>query len=192
MPTPRSRRSLLASVLPLTAAIAGCFDGRFAGSDAPAESGIVATDAYDCDDVDRPDPSMPSDGEALEPADYPEPPASVLEGADSYVREFEEAYRRNTFLAEYGPETREFGFRFETRQVDHVASNDDREAVLVAVVYHLSAETRQADRPDEWDTRVTYYVDDHVVLRDRYEGVAGDPSIDPDPRADGEPVACFE
>lgn len=192
MRRPRSRRSLLASVPATCVALTGCFEGRLTGSDGPSESGVVPADAYDCDDTDRPAPSAPSHDEALEPADYPDPPESVLEEADDYVREFEESYRRNEFLAEYGPATRAFDFRLVSRQVDVVESEDDRDGVLVSIVYHLTTETRQADQPDEWDTRVTYYVDENVVFRARYDGIADSPSFDPDPRDEGVPVTCLE
>lgn len=192
MRTPRSRRALLTAVVSISAAIAGCSEGQLSGpSDDTDDSETVSADAYDCADVDRPTPDPPARDDALESASYPDRPASLLEDADRFVREFETAYRRNAFLEEYGSETRAFDFRFRSHRTDEVTSSADREAVLVALVYDLSAETRQAVN-EEWSTRVTYYVDDRVAFRARHDGVASDPAFEPDPRSAADPVVCFD
>lgn len=191
MRRPRSRRALLASVASLSLGIAGCSEGNLAGSDEPLDSGVVSADEFDCTDVERPEPEAPDREGALEPAPYPDPPDS-LEAADEYVREFEEAYRRNAFIEDYGSEAAGFDFEFDTRQTDEVESDAEREAVLVSVVYHLTTETRQTAPTSEQYIRVTYYVDENIALRARYSGIAEGPAFDPDPRDAGEPVACFE
>lgn len=191
MRRPRSRRALLASVASLSLGIAGCFEGELSSSDETLDSGLVSADQYDCTDVERPEPEAPDREGALEPASYPDPP-DALEAADEYVREFEEAYRRNDFIATYGAETAGFDFEFDTRQTDEVESDAERDAVLVSLVYHLTTETRRnAESPEQY-TRVTYYVDENIVLRARYRGIADGPAFEPDPRDAGEPVACFE
>ncbi|MDQ2050866.1 hypothetical protein RBH26_10260 [Natronolimnohabitans sp. A-GB9] len=187
-----SRRALLASVFPSSAVLAGCFENRFTGSDEAPDSGAVSTDDYDCDDVDRPEPSEQLLEEALEPAAYPEPPTPLSEDVGTFVHEFETAYRRNEFIEEYGAQTRSFEFRLEDRHAETIDSTSERDAVLASIVYTLSTATRHDEFPPERDTRVTYYVDENVVLRARYGGIANEPEFDPDPRDSGDPVACFE
>ncbi|QCC53985.1 hypothetical protein [Natronorubrum bangense] len=193
MRPPRSRRSLLAAAIPSAVALAGCFEREFTSHDEPTDPGIVPPDRYDCADSDRPDPETLSHADDVEPAPYPSPPSSVSDGADQYVLEFEQAYRRNTFLETYGSEADQFEFRFQERQIDGIESDTEMEAVLASIVYDLTTSTRQTDASTERDTRVTYYVDENVVLRARYRGgLADEPSFDPDPRDAGDPVACFE
>jgi hypothetical protein len=189
MKRPRSRRSLLASI---SAAAAAVTTGGLAGpaTDRSLASGVVPADRYDRRDAVRPDPP---DDAALEPGSYPSnrtPPLSVTTGVIRYVTDFERAYRRNAFLVRYGPAARSFELRRTGRRaaaVDPAASVD---AVLVAIVYDLTARTRYGAE-DEWGTRVTYYVDANVVLRARYDGVAADPAFEPDPRTNGAPVAVI-
>lgn len=188
----RSRRTLLTSLVGLSLGTAGCFGGTLTESDDSLDSGVVPADAFDCDEVDRPDPPTPDRDGALDPVSYPDLPAELLESALEYVREFEAAFRRNTFIEEYGSETAEFDIEFETWDTERVGSESDRAAVLVAVVYNLTTKTRLNDEDPERYTRVTYYVDENVALRARYDGIAQDASIEPDPRSAGELVACFE
>lgn len=195
MNTPRSRRSLLASAVPFAMALTGCLEEELKRTDADDSSNdVIAADAYDCADVDRPEPETPSHENALEPASYPSAPEPILEGVDQYVIDFEEAYRRNAFVAEFGAEARVLDFQFDARQVDEIDAESDRDAALISVVYNVKTRTRRQTEPSStWDTRVTYYVDEHVVLRARYTGgIADGPSFDPDPRLEGEPVACIE
>ena len=193
MRPPHFRRSVLVAAIPFTVALAGCFEGESTSHDEPTGSGIVPSDSYDCADTDRPDPETLSHTDDVEPAPYPAPPSPVSDGADQYVLEFERAYRRNMFLETYGAEADRFEFRFQERQIDGIESDTEMEAVLASIVYDLTTSTRQTDASTERDTRVTYYVDENVVLRARYRGgLADEPSFDPDPRDAGEPVACFE
>ena len=188
----RSRRALLTSMAGVSLGLAGCFEGDFTGSDESLDSGVVPAETFDCDDVDRPNPTPPARDGALEPATYPTPPNPLLEAADEYVREFEAAYRRNAFIEDYGSETDGFDFEFEARRTNEVDSESDHDAVLVSIVYNLSTETRGNDDTPERYTRVTYYVDENIVLRARYDGIADGPSFEPDPRSAGDPVACFK
>lgn len=192
MRTPRSRRALLVSAVSLSATVAGCFEGRFTGSDDTLNSGVVPADTYDCADVERPEPDTPTRDLALEPAEYPDRPESLLQGIVEYVREFETVYRRNEFISSYKSETETFDFRFEEAQTNEVESESDRDAVLVAIVYTLSKTTRGNDWPPERYTLVTYYVDENVMLRAHYGGPVNGPAFDPNPRTSGDPVACFE
>lgn len=195
-----SRRALLASTA--AALVAGCSGSRDANTDEPSPDAIVPAERYDCSDVDRPDPDelASEDGAALEPLAYPERPSSLASDGDGYVVEFERAYRRNALLEEYGDDARGFEFTATDWELT-VVEPDDPEAgangsrevdpVMVAVVYDLSTETTVGTY-DEWDVRVTYYVDEHVVLRSRYDGIASGAAFDPDPRTTGDPVACSE
>lgn len=195
MRTPRSRRALLTSVPLVAASLAGCFDSRFTSADDEQNSQVVDAEEYDCADLERPpaDPDLPSDL-TLEPADYPDPPADVVAEADQYAHAFEEAYRRNAFLEEYGTTAGSFDFRYLESRADGVDSDEDEDAALVAIVYDLVTETTRGDSLEDWAVRVVYYVDESVALRARYDGLhAGDslPFI-PDPRRDGTLVDCFE
>lgn len=195
MRAPRSRRALLTTLPLISVACAGCFDGRPTSAGDDTNANVVASDEYDCDDVERPstEPLEERDERTLEPVDYPDPPGDLLETVDQFVREFEEAYRRNGFLEEYGAAMRSFDFQYRTTRVKAAESAPDRDAALVAVVYDLSIETVQDDQR-EWDTRVVYYVDDTVVLRARYRGIdaGGQPEFRPDPRHAGTAVDCLE
>lgn len=190
MRTPRSRRALLSAVVPFTTALAGCFEDRFTSED-ESTSAFVSEDEYDCDDIDRPEPDEPSHDDALKPVSYPSP-ESFPDGADEFALEFEEAYRLNTFLDQYGTETRWFEFQFEASQLQKIEPESERDAVRVSLIYTLSTGLKQGRQPTEYDTRVTYYVDENVALRARHRGVAREPTFDPDPRSAGSPVACFE
>ncbi|WP_137290979.1 hypothetical protein [Natronorubrum halophilum] len=187
-----SRRGLLISAIPFAVALTGCSESQQTSDDEPSEPELLSADAYDCTDVERPDPDPPSVDDALEPAAYPSPPDSLPAGAGEYAITFEEAYRKNAFLEEYGSETQAFDFQFQTRQMTELESADDRNGALVSIVYNMSASTQQGATSEEWDTRVTYYLDENIVLRARYNGIADGPSFEPDPRTAGEPVACFE
>ncbi|WP_226377463.1 hypothetical protein [Haloterrigena turkmenica] len=193
MRKPRSRRALLTSMVGLSLGAAGCFESDLTSSESEEslESGVVPADEFDCDDVDRPDPSPPIRDEALEPATYPTPPNPLLESAGEYVRDFEAAYQHNAFLEEYGSETEEFEFDLEARDAKPVDAESDREAKLVSLVFDLTTKIRRTPEKSERSIRVTYYVDEHIVLRARYSGLADEPTFDPNPRSAGGPVACF-
>lgn len=63
----------------------------------------------------------------------------------------------------------------------------------MAILYDVTTRTRQVrGGRNEWDIRVSYYVDENVVLRARYDGVAEELTFDPDPRTQGDLVACFD
>ncbi len=210
MDRPRSRRALLASAATAAALTAGGFE--YGSSDAnapPLESGTVPDDWYDCSAVTRPEPETPAEANALEPRAYPSPPSTLLAdgtggstdrgstskpatSAGEYVTDFERSYRRNAFVARYSGVTRTFEFRVDERRTRPVGSATDTAAVLVAIVYDLTTGTRQSPPSDEWDTRVTYYLDENVLLRAQYGGIAEKATFDPDPRQRGELVACFE
>lgn len=200
MRTPRTRRSLLSSVLPVTAALAGCFDGQLARTD-DDDSELVSPDEYDCEEGERPYPKELATGETLERASYPTAPESVSDDTETYALEFEQAYRQNAFLEEYGSEAHDVHFDFERSQMTELEGDPDVEsdaemetdAVLVSIVYNLTTVTSHGSTPTERGTRVTYYVDENVTIRARNQGIADEPTFEPDPRGGaGTVVACSE
>lgn len=206
----RSRRGLLASVVTTAAVSTGGFEHvSNATNRPPLESGTISADQYDCRSVTRPEPDMPTDDDALAPLPYPSPPLatdsaedapsehasppSLVDSAAEYATEFERAYRRNEFIARFGNETRTFYLRRTKHRTAAIGSSTNADAVMVAIHYNLTTGTQQSatDPRDEWDIRVTYYIDENVVLRARYDGVAEELTLEPDPRWQGELVACF-
>lgn len=219
MSRPRSRRALLASVATTAAATTGGFEYPAGGtSRSSLRFEIVPADRYECDAVDRPEPEPTADDDALDPRAYPAPPSatgtdenrtpsawsssapSPSPGASSsspttvsqYVVDFERAYRQNAFLVRFGSMAGTVDLRLTDRRLSTVTTGDERTAVLVALCYDLTTGTRQSAPTTEWDIRVTYYVDERIVLRAQYDGLAQEPAFDPDPRTQGELVACFE
>ncbi|SDK38592.1 hypothetical protein [Natronorubrum texcoconense] len=196
MRTPRSRRALLSAVLPFSMAFAGCFEEQLTSADDP-ESEFISEDEYDCADIDRPEPEDPVQSHGLESMAYPSP-SDPLTDAEAFAREFEEAYRHNGFLEEYGSATRVVSFSVRDSELERIESNleseSEMEAVLVSIVYDLSTETQRGTPTNERGSRVSYYVDDHVALRSRYQhGIASEPDpFDPDPRDAGTAVVCFD
>ncbi|WP_440766720.1 hypothetical protein [Natronorubrum sp. DTA7] len=195
MRTPRSRRALLSAVLPFTMTLAGCFEERLTSADDP-ESEFVSEDEYDCADIDRPEPDDSAHNHGLEPMPYPSP-SDPLTDAEAFAREFEEAYRHNGFLEAYGSATRMFDFTVGDSELDPIESEheseSEMEAVLVSIVYDLSTKTQRGAPTNERGSRVSYYIDEHVALRSRYQhGIASEPDpFDPDPRDAGTAVVCF-
>lgn len=194
MNRPRSRRGFLASVVTTVVVTTGGFEYTSGGpTGPPLDSGTVPADWFACDEVSRPDPDPP-DGSTLEPRPYPSSPSSLDHGTVEYVTTFERAYRRNAFLGQYGAAARAVDLRRTDGRVAAVGPSSDPDAVMVAIRYDLTTETgRSSVEPrDRWDVRVVYYVDENVVLRARYHGVAEELRFEPDPRRQGELVACFD
>lgn len=210
MNRPRSRRTLLASIATTAAVGTGGFEYDSSGvAGTNLEDGIVPADHYECSDVDRPEPDPTTDEDALEPRAYPSPPwetsageasdsapeaSSLVYGASRYVTAFERAYRRNAFLDRYQSATRTFDLQRAAYRTVPIESETNREAVLVALRYNVTMGTQpNAVTPrDEWDIRVTYYLDERLLLRARYNGVTKGLAVDPDPRTHGTLVACFD
>ncbi|ELY65158.1 hypothetical protein [Natrinema versiforme] len=210
MNRPRSRRTLLASIATTAAVGTGGFEYDSSGvSGTDLADGLVPADQYECSDVDRPEPDPTTDEDALEPRAYPSPPwktsagedgkspesvSSLVYGASRYVTAFERAYRRNAFLDRYQSATRTFDLQRTGYRTIPIESETNREAVLVALRYDLTMETQpNAVTPrDEWNIRVTYYLDERLLLRARYNGVTEGLAVDPDPRTQGDLVACFD
>ncbi|QLK24694.1 hypothetical protein HYG81_11240 [Natrinema zhouii] len=208
MSRPRSRRALLASAVTTAAVSTGGFEHVSNATNRPAfESGTIPADYYDCHSVTRPDPDVLTDDDALVTLPYPTPPSwtekddssdhasspVLVDSAAAYATEFERAYRRNEFIARFGNETRTLSLRRTEHRTAAVGSATNADAVMVAIRYNLATGTRHsaADPRDEWDIRVTYYIDENVVLRARYDGVAEELALEPDPRWEGDLVACF-
>lgn len=210
MSRPPSRRALLASVVTTVAVSTGGFQHVSNAVDRPAfESGTIPADYYDCHSVTRPEPDVPTNGDALAPLPYPSPPSAtdstekddssdhasssvLVDNAAAYATEFERAYRRNQFIAQFRNVTRTFDLRRTKHRTAAIGSSTNADAVMVAICYNLATGTRRsaADPRDEWDIRVTYYIDENFVLRARYDGVADELALEPDPRWEGDLVAC--
>ena len=208
MNRPRSRRALLASAVTV-AVVTGGFEYASDVTDTPPlESGTVSADWYECSSVTRPAPSVPADDDALAPKPYPPPPsaigpatdrnrstdsASLVDQTVAYVTEFERAYRRNAFLARYGATAQTIELRRKGYRARTLGSSPDPEAIMVVIRYDLRMGTQQAATGprDQWDVHTVYYVDENVVLRAQYNGVADELRFEPDPRTQGQLVACF-
>jgi len=207
MNRPRSRRALLASVAAVAVVTGGFKHISNATDTPPLESETVSPDWYECSSVTRPDPPAPTDDETLAPKQYPTPPSaigpattrnrsndspSLGDESITYVTEFERAYRQNEFLARYGATTRTFELR-RTGYRTRVLGSSSNPAIMVAIRYNLRLGTQQSatDPRDQWGVHTVYYVDEHIVLRAQYNGVADELSFEPDPRTHGELVACF-
>lgn len=187
---PPSRRSFLVSATTGIALTAGCSGNWFVDPDESAStSDSPTTEEYDCDDVSRPPADTTTADGALDPIDYPSRPTSLATGATQYATEFEQAYRRNALLEQYGDQSRVFEFSLADSQTSSVES--DESAALASIVYDLTTGTDHTTHT-EWDVRTTYYVTDDAVLRAQYDGFADDPTFDPDPRDSGELVACYD
>lgn len=190
----RPRRGFLASVVTTVAVTTGGFEYASGGpTGPPLDSGTVPADWFECDDVSRPDPDLP-DGAPLEPRTYPSSPSSLTDDMVAYVTAFERAYRHNAFLGQYGAAARTVDLRRTDGRAAPVGAPSDPDAVMVAIRYNLTTGTgrSRADPRDRWDIRVVYYVDENVVLRAQYHGVAEELRFEPDPRQQGELVACFD
>lgn len=169
--------------------MAGCSTNWFSDPETSTSSTSVPTEDYDCADVSRPTADVPSAAGAPEPLAYP--PRSAVQSTDAveYVTEFERAYRQNEFLGRHGIQAREF--ELSVADSRRSSTDSDADAVVVSLVYHLQTVTAQTTH-NEWNVRVTYYVDDDIALRAKYDGIATEPTFDPDPRDGGELVACLD
>ncbi|WP_255169221.1 hypothetical protein [Natrononativus amylolyticus] len=162
-------------------------------SEPPLESSVEFT--YDCPVTPPEPPSAPADDEAIPPLEYPEPPASLShEDVLEYVTRYEEAHRRNAFVDYHREDAAGFGFEPTAAQVGAVGNGEER--VVVSLVYDIASAIHHDDGSqsagDEWETRVTYSVDDRVVLRAESDRASPDPEFEPDPRFEGEALECFE
>jgi len=206
MSRPRSRRVLLATVATTVAATTGGFEDVSNTADTPPlESGVVPDGSFDCQSVTRPEPDAPVDDAALAPQPYPSPPLERTPDAEDtaslavdqtteYVLAFERAYRQNAFLARYGSAARTFELRPKNQRTTALESTSDVDAVMVALRYDLTTGTQQSvtGPRDQWDVHIVYYVDENILLRAQYDGVSETLTFEPDPRAQGTLVACFD
>ncbi|ADD05388.1 uncharacterized protein Nmag_1814 [Natrialba magadii ATCC 43099] len=205
---PRSRRPVLASVASLSALTAGCSTNWFSNPETASSNGEstpTGTDA-DCTAVSRPTAFPPASangdiaGLEFDALEYPPDPAKRAQSALAYVGTLERAYRQQAFLAGHGDQARDFELSIGQHRLSAVADEDwdhdseddrDQDGVLVSLVYDLVTETVHTEHA-EWDVRVTYFLNDRVALRAQYDGIGTEPSFDPDPRTEGELVACSE
>ena len=209
MPSPRSRRALIAQCgVSLSALAAGCLSGddALAGDETTAKAPALA-DSLDCEDADRPDPDVPAgvereitvDGEtrtetSVGSVDYPSPPdASDDDAVVGYAAAHEEAYRRNGLAADNGEDLVGFGFSVHDR--GFVGRRNGVAFASVEYVYYANTVEDYANivHADSPIYVATYAVSDWGVSRavgGRTADVDGD--LDPHPVADGTLVACFE
>lgn len=175
------RRALL---LATTAALPTAADSSsIAGSDAPE---------YDCSRASRPEPSAPDSSDSVKPASYPDPPADPEDDDRlvAFVEAFEEAYRRNSLVERDGEYITYFEFF-----TSETWTEDAPEGAGVAGVEYVFTYREEFDGDvgigDSAPQTAVYYVDDSVALRAHRKGRRGH-SVVPDPREDGDEVACYE
>ncbi|QLG28046.1 hypothetical protein HUG10_10980 [Halorarum halophilum] len=150
---------------------------------------------YDCDTAERPEPDAldTSDEDAVEPVSYPAPLDSTAnqDTVVTYIKEYEQAYRRNESVSRWEAQLDQFSMGFSDTRVYDSPVN----AALVRVQYQYgetieqSGEVVYADSPIIF---VTYYVDQSVVIRAESGRTPEDPdTLYPDPWLEGNPVQCF-
>lgn len=127
-----------------------------------------------------------SDPSTVEPIPYPERPNSYTESSiQNFVESYEEAYRRNLLLGEYGGSLIDQGTYVDWTYVFDVTES----AGVARLQYTYSVSQRQNGRVVVSDSNsylVTYYVDDSMVVRAQVEDSAAQRDIlEPDPWEDG-------
>lgn len=176
------RRELLLGTATALPTAAGC--SSLGGSDAPE---------YDCSRSSRPEPSAPDRSDAVAPATYPGPPENPGNDAQivAFVEEFEAAYRRNRLVGRWRGEMTSFGFSTsENWTVD--SAEDTGVAGIEYTFYYETGGPEETDvhADSPYHTAVSY-VDGSVALRAHREGSRSRGDV-PDPREDGDEVACYE
>ncbi|MFC5367101.1 hypothetical protein [Salinirubrum litoreum] len=220
MRPPHTRRSVLSAVgAALPVALAGCLAGTpgddpATGDDSPADDGSPEesqTDEQptgstprgrpevDCATASRPPVSPIGDAETPTDASrYPERPDSVADesAVETYLTEYERAYRRNSLAEGYGEELTTAGVPLgSTRVFD---SREGSAVVRVRYQYYYEysdddPDTTAVIHADSATTYATYYLDDRVLVRAEETGRLADESVlRPDPWSSGTVVECWE
>jgi len=138
---------------------------------------------------------------ALPPREYPGRPPSEPAGetAVEYVTTFELAYRQNAEMIANTDITTDgerdsYLTRFDIAVQDSWVTAGPADSAVVRLQYVGSGTIHPGMEFDYITQYVTYYIDSTQIVRARttrhdFEGVD---ALDPDPWADGDPVACFE
>jgi hypothetical protein len=211
MRPPQTRRALLATLgAALPVALAGCL------ADTPGDVGSP-TDASQTDERTtdstlrgRPDvactsasrPPETAIGDAETPSDasrYPARPDSLSDesAVETYLTQYERAYRRNALAEQHGDELTTAGVPLgSTRWFD---SQEGAAVVRVRYTYYYNyadssdPETTATVHADSPTTYATYYLDDRVLVRAGEYGMLDDESaLRPDPWDSGRVVECWE
>ncbi|WP_058996868.1 hypothetical protein [Haloarcula sp. CBA1127] len=154
-----------------------------------------------CEAVSRPIAEPVNREGALAPREYPGRPPSELAGeaAVEYATTFELAYRQNAKMRANTDVTTDgeldtYLTRFDISIQNSWVAAGPSDSVVVRLQYIGSGTFHYGPEFDYITQYVTYYVDSTRVVRARttlhnFEGID---ALDPDPWADGNPVACFE
>lgn len=190
-----TRRNLSKTLGPLLLGTSGCL-ATDSPSDAPTgdETSVTLTEehptdtptvAADCTEHRRPDVPVASDGDTVEPRDYPERPAKLtVETVESYVTEFERAYRVNQAIQEYDL----VGYDFLSWGVSDVHEGADGFVATVggrvAPFWYQGASTESTPYHADEEYIASFHVSERAVWR--AAGVGSEP---PAPR-EGELLVC--
>lgn len=145
----------------------------------------TATEVADCTEPRRPEVPAATEGDNVEPRNYPEKPDELsVETVESYVREFERAYKVNRAIQEYDLVRYDF-LSWGVSDVHEV------EGGFVATVggqvapfWYRGTTTESTPYHADEDYVASFLVSDRAVWR--ASGVGSDP---PDPKA-GELLVC--
>lgn len=213
MRPPQTRRAVLSAVgTALPVALAGCLAGTPADpatdddatsdDDSPEESTTAESTprgrpAVDCATADR--PAAAPIGDAETPTDasrYPERPDSLSDesAVETYLTEYERAYRRNALAEQFGDELTTAGVPLGATR--HFDSRDGSAVVRVRYQFYYEyaddPNTTATIHADSATTYATYYLDDRVLVRAASSGRLDDESVlRPDPWEHGEVVECW-
>jgi len=154
-----------------------------------------------CSAVSRPMAEPVDRDGALAPREYPGRPPSepAGEAALEYVTTFELAYRQNAEMIANTEITTDgerdsYLTRFDISVQDSWVTAGPANSAVVRLQYIGSGTIHPGMEFDYSTQYVTYYVDSARVVRARTtrHGFDGADALDPNPWADGSPVACFE
>lgn len=154
--------------------------------------GSPDTPEYDCSRASRPEPSTPDGADAVAPATYPDPPETPDTDAQTvaFVEEFEAAYRRNRLVQRWRGNLTSFGFSAAETWTGDAPGGAGVAGVEYTFYYQTESngDVAVADSPSH---TAVYYVDGSVGLRAHRER-SRTRGEEPDPREDGDEVACYE
>jgi hypothetical protein len=213
MSPPQTRRAVLSALgTALPVALAGCLgdtrpddpatdDGSPDESptdDPPGTTTPRGRPEVNCATAARPPETAIGDAETPSDASrYPERPDSLADesAVETYLTEYERAYRRNALAEAYGDELTTAGVPLgSTRFFDAEAGSA---VVRVRYQYYYEyaddPDTTAVIHADSATTYATYYLDDRVLVRAETTGRLGDESVLlPDPWESGAAVQCWD
>lgn len=185
------RRFLGATGAFLLSTSAGCLDT--VPLRAPGTKRMQPPEA-ECSAIERPAPPAPVADGAIQPVEYPGPPACPLEEAAAleFATAFERAYRRNLEVQSADPHLIEYGMTVRDRTIADGATRPEGSA-LVHLQYVFHGSVAEGPIYDSSPQFVSYYVDPTLVVRAATSEPGVPTEIDwPDPWTSGTAVACFE